>query len=98
MAGISITTDSLKNVARQLHVLSENMGTIACSMEQKVQNMRDWRDPQAEKFIEATMMTKKNLDLHVGNFEKMSQFLERYANVQEEAEREQGRRINSIYH
>lgn len=98
MAGISITTDNLKDVVRQLQVLSDNMNSIAYSMEQHVRNMQNWRDPQAEKFVEATMMTKKNLDLHVGNFEKMSKFLERYASMQEEAEREQGRRINNINH
>lgn len=96
MAEVKITTDNLKQVASQMNHWTENMKSIVNDMNNKVRNTNNWQDPRAEQFRQQATMTAQQLLLHMDNFSKMSKFLQKYAQMQEEAERAQNMRMSNI--
>ena len=96
MAEVKITTDNLKQVASQMNHWTEDMKSIVNDMNNKVRNTNNWQDPRAEQFRQQATMTAQQLLLHMDNFSKMSKFLQKYAQMQEEAERAQNMRMSNI--
>lgn len=72
------------------------MKGIVTDMKSRVSNMENWTDARAEQFRQQAMMTAQQLSLHIDNFTKMAGFLQKYARMQEEAERAQNARMNNI--
>lgn len=97
MPAINITTDQLLNVAFEMRQLCERMSSIAATMKQRSGNMKDWTDARAEQFREQASATASQLELHIDNFKKMSDFLKKYADMQNEAEREQNQRMTNLH-
>ena len=75
---------------------AQDMKNIASSMNGKANNMSRWSDPRAEQFRENATMVAKQLKIHLDTFEKMAEFLRKYAQHQEEIEREQRNRMNNL--
>ena len=75
---------------------NEIMKGIVNDMNSKVRNTKDWQDPRAEQFRQQAGMTAQQLLLHMDNFSKMSRFLQKYAQMQEEAERAQNIRMSNL--
>lgn len=96
MAQVHITTENLIFVANQMSQWSTQMNQIARDMKTRVNNMKDWNDARAEQFRQLATMTAQQLMLHIDNFTKMSKFLQKYAHMQEEAERAQNARMSNI--
>lgn len=96
MAQVRITTDNLLQVASQMNNWTNTMKGIVTDMKNRVNNMKDWNDPRAEQFRQQATMTAQQLTLHIDNFTKMSKFLQKYAHMQEEAERAQNARMSNL--
>lgn len=96
MAQVRITTDNLLQVASQMGSWCSTMKGIVSDMRNRVNNMKDWSDNRAEQFRQQAVMTAQQLTLHIDNFTKMSKFLQKYAHMQEEAERAQNARMSSM--
>lgn len=96
MSRVRITTENLLQVATQMNSWSYKMKSIADNMISRVNNMKDWNDPRAEQFRQQAIMTAQQLALNIDNFTKIARFLQRYAKMQEEAERSQSSRMNNL--
>ncbi len=96
MSRVRITTENLLQVASQMKSWSEKMKSIADNMKSRVNNMKDWNDPRAEQFRQQAIMTAQQLALNIDNFTKIAGFLQKYAKMQEEAERSQRARMNNL--
>lgn len=96
MAEISIRTEDLTHVASSMKNWSNSMKAIASEMRTKVNSMKDWSDARAEQFREQANMTANQLDIHIDTFIKMAQFLNKYAQMQQEAARAQNARMSGM--
>ena len=96
MSRVRITTENLLQVATQMNSWSYKMKSIADNMISRVNNMKDWNDPRAEQFRQQATMTAQQLSLNIDNFTKIAGFLQKYAKMQEEAERSQRERMNNL--
>lgn len=96
MAQVRLTTNNLLFVADQMAQWASQMDQIARDMKTRVNNMKDWNDARAEQFRQQATMTAQQLMLHIDNFTKMSKFLQKYAHMQEKAERDQKARMSNI--
>lgn len=96
MSNVNITTDDLRDVSSRLQNLSSQMSGIAQTMEQSVRGMDSWSDARAEQFMEQVSAVCRGLHLHIDSFNRMSVFLNKYAQQQEEAERAMKASLNNI--
>lgn len=96
MANVHITTSSLLSVAGALQQYSSRMKEIASSMDNRVHSMESWADPRAQQFVEQATMILNGLRLNMENFSRMSGFLRKYAERQEEIDRMMRNKINNI--
>lgn len=96
MSQVRITTDNLLQVATQMNNWTNTMKGIVSNMKNSVNNMKDWNDPRAEQFRQQATMTAQQLTLNIDNFTKIAGFLQKYAKMQEEAERSQRERMNNL--
>lgn len=96
MASVNITTSSLLAVASNLRQYAQEMNAIASNMEHKVRSMESWTDQRAQQFTQQTSMVCKGLMLNVDNFVKMADFLQKFAQQQEEIERTMKQKISNV--
>lgn len=96
MPSVNITTSALRSVAFSLSQHSAEMRNIASTMENRVRSMQSWSDPRAQQFSGQISMVGKGIKLHVDNFAKMAEFLQKFAQQQEEAERKARQNIANI--
>lgn len=96
MSSVNITTGTLLEVATKLRLYSQEMSNVARSMEQKVRSMQSWSDARAQQFTQQTSLVCKGLLLNVDNFAQMANFLQMFAQRQEEIERGMKQRTSNI--
>ncbi len=96
MAQVRITTSDLRNAASSMLSISSNMNSIASSMESRVKNIESWTDARAEQFKQQASVTAQQLRMHIENFTNMAKFLQKYAQQQEEAERQMKARMSNL--
>lgn len=95
MATVNITTDALKTVAVSLRQHALNMNNTANSIKNRLHSMESWSDPRAQQFVQQSDLICKGLQLNIDNFQKMAEFLQKYADHQEQIDREMQHRINN---
>lgn len=95
MATVNISTTALKSVAMQLRQHASNMASTVSFITSKLHAMESWSDPRAQQFIQQSDMVCQGLKLNIDNFQKMSNFLQKYADSQERIDREMKQRLDS---
>lgn len=97
MAEIDISTEDLRELASDMKRWADDMKSIASDMRNRVDDMEDWNDKRSVQFREAVFTTAQQLGIHLDNFIKLSKFLTKYAERQEEAERAQNARMSGLF-
>lgn len=93
MATVNISTQELITVAMNLLQQANGMKRTVSSITSKLASMQSWSDPRAQQFIQQSNMICKGLSLNIANFTKMAEFLKKYAEKQEEMDRQMRQNI-----
>lgn len=95
MPTVNITTGALLSVASNLRQHAARMHNTASSIYNKLHSMESWSDPRAQQFVQQSDMICKGLKLNIDNFQKMADFLKKYAEHQERIDHEMQQRLNN---